>query len=141
MSKEISLVIVLVLNVTFGSKSLSLSLYKDDLVAELIMQSPTSVIQPVSSEATFICRANSSFSNIIISWGISTRGYQALTYSAYSELLNGFGINETRNGTESILTVQGYIENNGTTVQCTVSSGTNVEQSGNAQLLLYGKTY
>ena len=105
------------------------------------MQPPTNVIQPVSSEATFICRANSSFSNIMISWAIATRGYQALTYSAYTGLLNGFGINETTNGTESILTVQGYIENNGTTGQCTVSSGTNVEQSGNAQLLLYGKTY
>ena len=105
------------------------------------MQSPTSVIQPVSSEATFICRANSSFSNIKISWAATTRGYQTLTYSIHSGLLNGFGINETTNGTESILTVQGHIENNGTTVQCTVSSGTNIEQSGFAQLLLYGKTY
>ena len=102
------------------------------------MQSPTSVIQPVSSEATFICRANSSFSNIMIAWTITTRGYSTLPYSV---LLNGFGFNKTTNGTDSILTVQGYIENNGTTVQCTVSSGTNIEQSGVAQLLLYGKTY
>ena len=141
MSKEISLVILLILNVTFGSKSLSLSL-KDDLVTELIMQSPTNVTQPVSSEATFICRANSSFSNIMISWAILTRGYSTLTYSFHRGLLNGFGINETTNGEiESILTVQGYIANNGTTVQCTVTSGTNIEQSGFAHLLLYGKTY
>ena len=77
-----------------------------------------------------------------MSWAITTRGYQSLTYSTYTGLLNGFGINETTNGgIESILTVQGHIENNGTTVQCTVSSGTNIEQSGFAQLLLYGKTY
>ena len=135
-------VIFLILNVTFGSKYIYIFLYKDDLVTELIMQSPTSVIQPVLSEATFICRANSSFSNIMISWAITTRGYQTLTYSTYSELLNGFGIDETTNGEiESILTVQGYIENNGTKVRCTVSSGTNIEQSGIVHLLLYGKTY
>ena len=48
-------------------------------------------------------------------------------------------LTKTTNGTESILTIQEYIENNDTTVQCTVSSGTNIEQSGFAQLLLYGK--
>ena len=51
----------------------------------------------------------------------------------------GLKINKTTNGTESILTIQEYIENNGTTVQCTVSSGTNIEQSGVAQLSVYGK--
>ena len=109
------------------------------VIADLIIQSPTSVIRSISINATtrFICVANSSATVV---WVVSTRGFQTLSFDVHFEILNSFGIDQRSflNGT-SILSVARHKENNGTTVQCTVSSDGNIQQSESANLILYGK--
>jgi hypothetical protein len=106
----------------------------------LISEPPHDLTLPLSSDAIFTCRANTSYNITRISWIIGARGID-LEYYSYKDTLSGYGISVTYSSMNlSILSVSGLEANNGTTVKCTASSndGPTIEQSPMAILTLYG---